>query len=274
MLARRFLPAILLTAALAACSSSDDKLTQVEKPVGVLYTDAITEMHDENYRRAAALFDEVERQHPYSQWATRAQLMAAFAHYQNLKYDDAIVALDRFIQLHPGYENVAYAYYLKAICYYEQITDIRRDQKMTELALDSLNEVVRRFPGTPYALDAERKLQLARDHLAAKSMEIGRYYQQKGIWNAAINRFRDVIDRYQTTSHAPEALERVVECYLALGLREEAVKAASVLGYNYPNSEWYRDAYSLVNDGRTAPNSESGNSRGWFGRAWTSLSPF
>jgi outer membrane protein assembly factor BamD len=268
MLARRLLPALLLTAALAACSS-DDKLAQVEKPVGQLYNEAFGEMHDENYRRAAALFDEVERQHPYSQWATRAQLMAAFAHYENLKYDDAIVALDRFIQLHPGYENVDYAYYLKAICYYEQITDIRRDQKMTELALDSLNEVVRRFPGTPYALDAERKLQLARDHLAAKSMEIGRYYQSKGLWNAAINRFRDVIDRYQTTSHVPEALERLVECYLSLGLREEAIKAAAVLGHNYPNSDWYRDAYSLVNSGRTAPDTSSGG--GWFSRAWNSL---
>jgi outer membrane protein assembly factor BamD len=263
----RSLAVVSLLTLLTACSSDDDKLAQVERPVGVLYNQASAEMHDENYRKAAALFDEVERQHPYSQWATRAQLMAAFAHYQNLKYDDAITALDRFIQLHPGYENIDYAYYLKAICYYEQISDIRRDQKMTELALDSLTEVMRRFPGTGYALDAERKLQLTRDHLAAKSMEIGRYYQAKGVYNAAINRYRDVVDRYQSTGQTPEALARLTESYLALGLREEAVKSAAVLGHNYPGSAWYQDAYGLLQGGERRGVTE----RGFFGRAWNSL---
>ncbi len=174
-------------------------------------------MNDENYGTAAKIFDAVEQQHPYSVWATRAQLMAAYADYQGLRYDDAIDALTRFIELHPGNPHVDYAYYMRAICYYEQIADIRRDQRASQQAYEGFNEVIRRFPETAYARDASFKLDLTRDHLAAKEMDIGRYYEREGNYIAAVNRFKTVVDRFQTTSHVPEALERLVECYLGAG---------------------------------------------------------
>lgn len=253
---------------LAACGSASQEAAYVERPVEELYTEAASAMDQREYARAAGLFDEVERQHPYSQWATRAQLMAAYAHYQDLRYDDAVLAIDRFIQLHPGHPDVAYAYYLKGLCYYEQITDVARDQQMTERALDSLGEVVRRFPQSEYARDASLKIDLTHDHLAGKEMEIGRYYLRQHAYNAAIGRFRRVIDDYQTTSHVPEALHRLTEAYLALGLTEEARQTAAVLGHNFPGSEWYTDSYALlVNDG-TAP---AATQQGWLGRTFGSL---
>jgi outer membrane protein assembly factor BamD len=179
-------------------------------------------------------------------WATKAQIMAAFTYYQSNKYDDAIIALDRFIQLHPGHRDIPYAYYLKGLCYYEQISDVGRDQRVTQQALDALAEVVKRFPESPYARDARLKVELAIDHLAGKEMEIGRYYQRSGRWLAATLRFRQVVDTYQQTSHTPEALYRLVESYLSLGVPEEAQKAAAVLGANYPGSEWYQRAYKLM----------------------------
>ena len=217
---------------------------------------------------AARLFDEVERQHPYSQWATRAQLMAAYAHYQALAYDDAIIALDRFIQLHPGSDDIAYAYYMKGLCYYEQITDVGRDQRITQQALDALGEVTRRFPESPYSRDAALKIDLTNDHLAGKEMEIGRYYLRQGHQNAAIGRFRTVIERYQTTSHVPEALHRLTEAYLALGVVDEAQAAAAVLGHNFPGSEWYVDSYALLVDANVRPESSS---KSWISRAWASV---
>ena len=209
---------------------------------------------------ASKQFDEVERQHPYSVWATKAQLMAAYTHYQNSKYDDAIIAADRFIQLHPGNRDVAYAYYLKALSYYEQITDVSRDQRVTERATKALEEVVRRFPDSQYGRDSKLKLDLTRDHLAGKEMEIGRYYLRQGQYLAAINRFRRVVENYQTTTHIPEALHRLTESYLALGVVEEAKQTAAVLGYNYPGSEWYTDSYALLTgSGSTVKQS-------WLGR--------
>ncbi|HET8729179.1 MAG TPA: outer membrane protein assembly factor BamD, partial [Alphaproteobacteria bacterium] len=202
---------------------------------------------------AADLFEEVERQHPYSQWATRAQLMAAYSLYEALEYDEAIIALDRFIQLHPGNEDIAYAYYLKALSYYERISDVERDQEMTELAMNALSEVVQRFPGTDYARDAALKLDLTHDQLAGKEMAIGRWYLRQGHYNAAINRFKTVIDSYQTTTHVPEALHRLTEAYLALGLPEQARRTAAVLGYNYPGNEWYVDSYALLVDEGVRP---------------------
>lgn len=222
------------------------KKTDQTKPVEDLYNEAAKALDDGRAREAARLFDEVERQYPYSQWATRAQLMSAFAQYRALRYDDAILALERFIQLHPGDPDIAYAYYLRAISYYEQISDVRRDQKMTEYALENLRAVVQRFPGTEYARDASLKIDLTNDHLAGKEMEIGRYYLTRHHYNAAINRFKNVIDTYQTTTHVPEALHRLVEAYVALGITPEAQKAAAVLGYNYPNSPWYKDSYRLL----------------------------
>jgi outer membrane protein assembly factor BamD len=248
---------------LAACSSTP-KDTYVEKPVEQLYNTAMDDLVAENWKTAAKDFEEVERQHPYSVWATKAQLMNAYALYEASKYDDAILGLDRYIQLHPGSRDVAYAYYLKSLSYYTQIVDVGRDQRVTERALKSLDEVIRRFPDSRYARDARLKLDLTRDHLAGKEMEIGRWYERQGQFIAAINRFKRVVDTYQTTTHVPEALHRLTECYLALGVEDEAVKTASVLGYNYPGSEWYSDSYTLLT-GIPADATEPPKP-GWFGR--------
>jgi outer membrane protein assembly factor BamD len=246
---------------LGACGDSKNQ-AYVEKPVDDLYNKAMDSLSEENYANAAQTFDQVESQHPYSVWATKAQLMQVYAYYEDAKYNDAVIAADRFIQLHPGNRDVAYAYYLKAICYYMQIVDVGRDQKLTELALKALDDVVRRFPDSKYARDAKLKLDFTRDHLAGKEMEIGRYYLKRQEYLAAMNRFKRVVDNYQTTTHVPEALERLVECDLALGLNKEATENAAVLGYNYPGSRWYTDAYALMT-GNGAPVTAS---EGWFGR--------
>lgn len=230
---------------LAGCAG-DKKDTYVEKPVETLYNDAMNQMLDGGYSQAAKTFDQVDQQHPYSVWATRAELMAAYALYQANKYNESVAAADRFISLHPGNRDVAYAYYLKALDYYVQIADVGRDQKMTEMAMQALQEVVRRFPDSRYGRDARLKIDLTRDHLAGKEMEIGRYYEGQGAYLAAINRFKRVVDNYQTTTHVPEALYRLDECYIALGLSDEAERVTSVLGYNYPGSKWYSNAYDLL----------------------------
>ncbi|MEZ0261132.1 MAG: outer membrane protein assembly factor BamD [Alphaproteobacteria bacterium] len=253
----RFKPALFLclflALTLAACSTSEDKeKAEIAKasadqqvPVEKMYNAAATTLDKQEYYKAALLFDEVDRQYPYSQWATRAQLMAGFAHYKNLKYDQAILSLDRFIELHPGDENVAYAYYMRALCYYEQISDVRRDQRMTQMALENLRQVKERFPESKYAKDAQLKIDLTMDHLAGKEMEVGRYYLLREQYQASIPRFQKVIDQYQTTTHVPEALHRLTEAYLSLGLLPEAQKTAAVLGHNYPHSSWYKDSYRL-----------------------------
>ncbi len=243
---------------LAACASSNDEAPYVERPPENIYSEAQNALESGSYRTAAQLFDEVERQHPYSEWSTRAQIMAGFARYENRNYDEAIETLDRFIQLHPGHPNVAYAYYLKALSYYEQIVDVDRDQAMTERAMDALQEVVNRFPESEYARDSQLKYDLTLDQLAGKEMSIGRYYLRQGHYNGALNRFRTVIENYETTSHVPEALHRLSEAFLALGLREQARVAASVLGYNYPGSEWYVDSYALLVDEGVRPPDERG----------------
>ncbi|WP_395022240.1 outer membrane protein assembly factor BamD [Dongia sp.] len=230
--------------ALAACKSPEPEIP--DTPVDVLYNNALDTLNAGNTRQAAKLFDEVERQHPYSTWATQAQLMSAYSYYLIDSYDDAIPALERFIDLHPGNRGAAYAYYLRSLCYYEQIADVSRDQGNTEEAQRALSDVIARFPNTPYARDATLKLDLVRDHLAGKEMAVGRYYMERGQYLAGINRFKNVIDHYQTTTHVPEALERLTEAYVALGIYPEAERAASVLGYNYPGSEWYQDAYNLL----------------------------
>jgi len=200
---------------------------------------------------AAALFDEVERQHPYSPWARRAQLMSAFSYYAAQEYNRSIASAQRFLSIHPGNKDAPYAYYLIALCYYEQISDVQRDQKITEQARAALTEVVRRYPTSEYATDARLKLDLVADHLAGKEMTIGRFYENAGKWAAAQARFQRVVQDYQTTSHAAEALYRLTETSLALGLKSEAVKYAAVLGRNYPGSEWYERAYRLIE--RNAP---------------------
>ena len=235
--------AVLLILTSCADTVKDD---YVEQTVETLYNKALIEMESGNYTQASISFDEVDRQHPYSVWATKAQLMSAYALYQTNKYDEAIISLDRFIQLHPSNRDAPYAYYLKALSYYEQISDVGRDQKMTELAMRMLNEVMVRFPKSNYAQDAKFKIDLTRDHLAGKQMAIGRYYERKGQYLAAINRFKIVTEKYQTTTHVPEALHRLTESYLALGIVDQAKETAAILGHNFPGSEWYVDTYEII----------------------------
>ena len=263
---RRLLPLCCALAVLGLNACADDEPPQyVEKPVEQLYNEAMDSLLIGKSTNAAELFDEVERQHPYSEWSTRAQLMAGFALYKVNKYDEAIAALDRFIQLHPGNKDIAYAHYLKAVSYYEQISDVGRDQRMTRFALSALREVTLRFPESVYARDATLKIDLTLDHLAGKHMEVGRYYQKRGNYLAAINRFKEVIKSYQTTTHVPEALHRLVESYLALGIVPEAQATASVLGHNFPGSDWYTDSYALLTDQDLRPEEDEDS---WISGIW------
>ena len=218
----------------------------VARDVNTLYAAAKEKLDNEQYVVAAALFDEVERQHPYSPWARRAQLVSAFSYYMAQKYNESIQSSRRFLSIHPGNKDAAYAYYLIALNYYEQISDVTRDQKISEQALAALGEVQRRYPNSRYAADATLKMDLVRDHLAGKEMEIGRFYQRRALWLASSLRFREVVDKFDTTTHTPEALYRLTESYLAMGVPEEAKKSAAVLGANYPGSEWYKRAYELM----------------------------
>ncbi|MEW4447787.1 outer membrane protein assembly factor BamD [Qipengyuania sp. JC766] len=241
------------TTALTACGGGSGNAgvrdtAYVARDVETLYSSAKDRLDRGQSTLAAALFDEVERQHPYSPWARRAQLMSAFSYYSARDYNKAIQSAQRFLSIHPGNKDAPYAYYLIGLSYYEQISDVTRDQRITEQARIALTEVTRRFPNSSYANDARLKLDLVEDHLAGKEMEIGRYYQRSGRWLAAQIRFQNVVDEYQTTSHAPEALYRLTESSLALGIPAEAKKYAAVLGANYPGSEWYDKAYDLIGD--------------------------
>ncbi|HEU0134718.1 MAG TPA: outer membrane protein assembly factor BamD [Allosphingosinicella sp.] len=249
----RSIAASLIVAAvlpLAACAGNGARTradTQyVARDVNTLYNLAKRELDRRNYPVAGALFDEVERQHPYSVWARRAQLMSAFSYYAARDYTKSVDSSRRFLSIHPGNRDAPYAYYLIALSHYEQIEDVTRDQSTTRQALDALGELVRRYPDTRYAADARLKIDLVRDHLAGKEMAIGRFYQRRAQWLASVVRFRTVVDQYQTTSHTPEALMRLTESYLALGIPAEARRSAAVLGANYPNTKWYQRAYSLV----------------------------
>ena len=237
-------------ASLSACAGSTEgkDVAYVARDVESLYAEAQRRLDRGNTLQAAALFDEVERQHPYSPWARRAQLMSAFSYYVAADYNKSIESAQRFLSIHPGNKDAPYAYYLIAISYYEQISDVQRDQKVTEQTRTALQELVRRYPSTEYANDAKLKLDLVEDHLAGKEMEIGRYYERSGRWLAAQIRFQTVVDKYQTTSHAPEALYRLTESSLALGIPTEAKKYAAVLGANYPGNEWYQRAYRLMQE--------------------------
>jgi outer membrane protein assembly factor BamD len=245
--------ALLLSAAvvlpLVGCAHGNkNKLdtAYVARDVSSLYQAAQRSMNKGDYEQAAKLFDEVERQHPYSLWARRAQLMSGFNYYLAQKYTEAVSSAQRFLTIHPGSTEAAYAQYLIAMSYYQQIPDVNRDQTTTQQALDAFGELIRRYPDTRYAADGRLKLDLINDHLAGKEMEVGRFYERSGQWLAASYRFRNVIDQYQTTSNAPEALERLVECYLALGVPQEAQKSAAVLGRNYPESFYYKQALKLL----------------------------
>jgi len=227
-------------------SKGKKKLAYVERPAEKIYLEGYDRMSRRDWPKAVLLFDEVERQHPYSVWARRSMLMAAYANYQANKYEDAINAAQRFVALHPGSRSAPYAYYLIGICHFEQISDVGRDQTETKKALDGLRQVVRRFPNSEYARDARLKIDLTNDQLAGKDMAVGRWYLKRGYNLAAIARFQHVIDTYETTSHTPEALHRLVEAYVRLGIMDEAVQVAAVLGYNYPGTDWYQDTYRLL----------------------------
>ena len=221
-------------------------LSYVERPVDILYATGADKLDRRQWAEAIDYFREVERQHPYSEWARRAILMTAYAHYKGGDYSEAIGDADRFISLYPGNASAGYAYYIKAVCYFEQIIDVGRDQAATEQSLSALREIVRRFPRTQYASDARLKIDMVNDQLAGKEMTIGRFYQQSSEPVAAMSRFKDVIDKYQTTSHTPEALYRLVALDLTLGLNDDARRNAAVLGANYPGDRWYEDTYRLM----------------------------
>lgn len=248
---------VLPVVALAACGGSDEA-TYVERPAEDLYAEGQQNFQSGDYEEAVTDFAEVGRQHPYSPIAADAELMTAYTNYDGGQYDEAIAALDNFITVRPGNPNLAYAYYLKALSYYDRITDVGRDQAITQQALVALNDVISRFPDSEYAQDARLKRDLTYDQLAGKEMMIGRYYLDQGDYNAAINRFKNVVRTYQTTSQTPEALHRLVEAYYALGLTEEARHVAAVLGYNYPGSNWYLDSYALLVDAGVRPPDEGG----------------
>lgn len=264
-----FLPRRLTLLALAFClsvavgCSSKDAAPPEDLPAEELYSRGQAAMEAANFEEAAKSFEEVERQHPYSQWATRGQIMAAYSYYEANKYEESVGAAERFIELHPGHKDVAYAYYLMGMDYYEQISDVGRDQEMTQKSQESFEELIRRFPNSDYSRDAQLKVDLIKDHLAGKEMEIGRYYQRREFWLAAINRFQAVVENYQTTTHVPEALHRLTESYLALGMTQEAQASAAVLGYNFPGSEWYERSFALLQSQDLQPKRSEGS---WLSR--------
>ncbi len=240
--------AVLLLAGLTGACGSDGppQMDYEEMPAEPLYDKGVEYMLDGKYNRAAERFAEVERQHPYSTWATRAQLMSAFSYYKVNEYGAAVSDAQRFISLHPGHRDTPYAYYLVAMCFYEPLSDVLRDQDMTQRSQAGFEDLVRRFPDSDYAREARLKIELTKDHLAGKEMAIGRYYLRRKQYVGALNRFREVIAHYQTTTHIQEALHRLAETYAALGLHEEVRKAVSVLGHNYPESDWYSDGLELA----------------------------
>jgi outer membrane protein assembly factor BamD len=267
--------AVLLVGGLGACGTLGRQRAEqrqyVDEPVAQIYNRGAESLDRRRWTQAIEAFEEVERQHPYSSWARRAMLMEAYAHYQSNQYDDSIEDAQRFISLHPGNESAPYAYYLVAVCHFERILDVGRDQGTTERALAALNDVVRRYPDSTYARDARLKIDMVYDQLAGKEMEVGRFYLQRDQHLAAINRFRNVIENenFQRTTHVPEALHRLVEAYISVGMVEEAQRMAAILGHNFPGGEWYERSYELMTDaGVTQVPEEEAERRGWFSRTF------
>lgn len=269
MLAR----ALALTLAimpLGACSMlssfGDKDLAVKDEPADKLYNEGLYLMSQKNDAKAAAKkFEEVDRQHPYSDWARKSLLMSAFAYYEAREYDDSVTAAKRYVTMHPGSPDAAYAQYLIGSSYVDQIPDVSRDQGRSERALQALDEVIRKYPTSEYAASAKRKAEFVRDQLAGKEMAIGRYYLDKRDYTGAINRFKTVVVQYQTTRHVEEALMRLAEAYMSLGIVGEAQTAAAVLGHNFPDSRWYKDAYRVVRAGGVEPTENSGS---WISRAF------
>jgi outer membrane protein assembly factor BamD len=276
----RLLGGALLISGLAACGGGSEvreNVQYVDEPVAQLYSRGASLLDRRRWSEAVTAFEEVERQHPYSSWARRAMLMEAYANYQANKYDDSIEDAQRFLALHPGNESAPYAYYLIAVCHFERILDVGRDQGTTERALAALQDVVRRYPDSDYARDARLKIDMVYDQLAGKEMEVGRFYLRQDQHLAAINRFRNVIENpnYQRTTHTPEALHRLVEAYISVGMTGEAQRMAAILGHNFPGSEWYQRSYALMTERGVTPVSQpEAERRGWFSRAVGAVNPF
>ncbi len=266
----------LVTAPLMGCSS----LTSIfggnkeedyvpDDPADKLYNEGLYLLNKkQDYETAAKKFDQVDRQNPYSDWARKALLMSAYSYYQAQKYDDCINSAKRYVTLHPGSQDTAYAQYLIGASYYDQIPDVTRDVARADKAVAALEEVVRKYPETEYAVSAKKKIQTARDQLAGKEMEVGRFYMKRRDFTGAINRFKVVVTQYQTTREVEEALERLTEAYVSLGILDEAQTAAAVLGHNFPDSSWYKDAYKLVKSAGVEPNE---NKDSWISRAFKGM---
>jgi outer membrane protein assembly factor BamD len=256
-------------ALLGGCSSfslfGKEEVT-VDEPADKLYNEGLYLLNNKSdYKAAAKKFEEVDRQHPYSDWARKALLMSAYAYYEGREYEDSVTAARRYVTMHPGSSDAAYAQYIIGSAYFDQIPDITRDQARTEKALAALDEVARKYPNTEYAASAKKKVEVARDQLAGKEMQVGRYYMERRDYTGAINRFKVVVTQYQTTRHVEEALMRLAEAYMALGIVSEAQTAAAVLGHNFPDSRWYKDAYNLVKTGGVEPSENKGS---WMSRAF------
>jgi outer membrane protein assembly factor BamD len=265
---------ILLVVPLGGCTMFGDwfgpKDEKLDDPADRLYNQGLYLMNEKkDYKAAAKRFEEVDRQHPYSEWARKALLMSAFAYYESREYEDTINSAKRYVTMHPGSPDAPYAQYLIASSYFDQIPDVSRDQGRTEKAIQALEEVIRKYPDTEYAASAKKKIEVARDQLAGKEMDIARYYLNRKDFTAAINRFKIVVTQYQTTRHVEEALMRLTESYMALGIFDEAQTAAAVLGHNFPDSRWYKDAYELVRAGGLEPRENQGS---WISRTFSKLS--
>jgi len=259
----------LLFAPLGACTLFSKDEIVADEPPEKLYNEGIFLLDQrQDYKAAAKKFEEVERQHPYSDWARKALVMTAYASYSARDYDEAVSAARRYVTLHPGSPDAAYAQFLIGSSYFDQIPDVTRDQSRTEKAIAALEEVSRKFPESEYSTNAKRKIDIARDQLAGKEMTVGRYYMDKKDFTGAINRFKIVVTQYQTTRHVEEALLRLIEAYMALGVASEAQTAAAVLGHNFPDSRWYADAYKLVKSGGLEPAENKGS---WISRAFKKM---
>jgi outer membrane protein assembly factor BamD len=256
----------VLAAMLGACSMFDTDKVAPDEPADKLYNEGLYLLNTKkDPKEAAKKFEEVDRQHPYSEWARKSLIMSAYAYYESGAYDECISTAQRYVTLHPGSPDAAYAQFLIGSSFFDQIPEISRDQTRTEKALESLDEVVRRYPNSEYAVAAKRKMEMARDQLAGKEMEIGRWHLQRREFTGAINRFKVVVTRYQTTRHVEEALMRLTEAYMALGIVDEAQTSAAVLGHNFPDSHWYKDAYALMQSRGLEPSENKGS---WISRAF------
>ncbi len=268
----RILPVMVVIVVLSGCASfnpfgksndEDEKPAEPDIPAEQLYNDGLVYLNSARYARAAEKFKEIDQQHPYSNWAQKGLLMQAFSNYRRGAYPETIAASERFISLYPSADDAAYAQYLIGQSYYAQIQDISRDQTHSSKALEALQTVIDQYPESEYVEPARQKILVATDQLAAKEMDVGRYYLNKRRYLAAIGRFKTVVSDYQTTRHVEEALMRLTESYLALGLAHEAQAAAAILGHNFPQSRWYKDAYTLLQSGGLEPRESSGS---WISR--------